>query len=187
MCYFVLLSAYVGSVLQTRTEKGSSFNHCMIGGRSFCRHSGVFFLFFFFCSNECNYACFNRSVTAVKTVTALVLKAPEVLLRISCLLAAAQGEERECAFTDQQQQWEVERMAGGEGQVSPENTTVRCGKGSYCFGLWEKSPPGDVRLVKQGTWPETWDTMGASGARWKPCFYFSTSKSTMCRYKQYLC
>lgn len=66
---------------------------------------------------------------------------------------AAQGEERECAFTDQQQQWEVERMAGGEGRISPENTTVRCGKGSHCFGLWEKSPPGEVRLVKQGMRP----------------------------------
>lgn len=68
---------------------------------------------------------------------------------------AAQGEERECAFTDQQQQWEVERMAGGEGRISPENTTVRCGKGSHCFGLWEKSPPGEVRLVKQGMRPLT--------------------------------
>lgn len=67
------------------------------------------------------------------------------------LFAAAQGEERECAFTDQQQQWEVERVAGGEGRVSPENTTIRCAKGSHCFGLWEKSPPGEVRLVKQGT------------------------------------
>lgn len=67
-------------------------------------------------------------------------------------VAAAQVEERECAFTDQQQQWEVERVAGGEGRVSPENTTIRCAKGSHCFGLWEKSPPGEVRPVKQGCW-----------------------------------
>lgn len=73
----------------------------------------------------------------------------------SCLFTAAQGEERECAFTDQQQQWEVERVAGGEGRVSPENTTIRCAKGSHCFGLWEKSLPGEVRLVKQGA---TWET-----------------------------
>lgn len=71
--------------------------------------------------------------------------------QLVCLSTAAQGEERECAFTDQQQQWEVERVAGGEGRVSPENTTIRCAKGSHCFGLWEKSPPGEVRLVKQGT------------------------------------
>ena len=64
---------------------------------------------------------------------------------------AAQGEERECAFTDDQQPWEVERVAWeGEGRVSPENTTTRCPEGRHCFGLWEKSPPGDVRLVKQG-------------------------------------
>ncbi|KAJ8003347.1 hypothetical protein DPEC_G00147380 [Dallia pectoralis] len=67
-------------------------------------------------------------------------------------VAAAEGEERECAFTDQQHQLEVERVAGGEGRVSPENTTIRCSKGSHCFGLWEKSLPGDIRLVKQGCW-----------------------------------
>ncbi|RVE75259.1 hypothetical protein OJAV_G00015190 [Oryzias javanicus] len=67
-------------------------------------------------------------------------------------VAAAQGEERECAFTDQQQQGDVKRVAEGEGRVSPENTTIRCAKGSHCFGLWEKSPPGEVRLVKQGCW-----------------------------------
>uniref|UniRef100_A0AAQ5Z3U7 receptor protein serine/threonine kinase n=1 Tax=Amphiprion ocellaris TaxID=80972 RepID=A0AAQ5Z3U7_AMPOC len=81
-------------------------------------------------------------------------------LRLSFLFAAAQGEERECAFTDQQQQWEVERVAGGEGRVSPENTTIRCAKGSHCFGLWEKTPPGEVRLVKQGCWTHLGDNQG---------------------------
>uniref|UniRef100_A0A7N8YJG9 receptor protein serine/threonine kinase n=1 Tax=Mastacembelus armatus TaxID=205130 RepID=A0A7N8YJG9_9TELE len=75
-----------------------------------------------------------------------------VVLVNMCSRPTAQGEERECAFTDQQQQWDVERVAGGEGRVSPENTTIRCAKGSHCFGLWEKSPPGEVRLVKQGCW-----------------------------------
>uniref|UniRef100_A0A7N6AQ88 receptor protein serine/threonine kinase n=1 Tax=Anabas testudineus TaxID=64144 RepID=A0A7N6AQ88_ANATE len=75
-------------------------------------------------------------------------------------VAAAQGEERECAFMDQQQQWDVERVAGGEGRVSPENTTIRCAKGSHCFGLWEKSPPGEVRLVKQGCWTHLGDHQG---------------------------
>uniref|UniRef100_A0A7N8XQM4 receptor protein serine/threonine kinase n=1 Tax=Mastacembelus armatus TaxID=205130 RepID=A0A7N8XQM4_9TELE len=69
-----------------------------------------------------------------------------------CKSTQYDSEERECAFTDQQQQWDVERVAGGEGRVSPENTTIRCAKGSHCFGLWEKSPPGEVRLVKQGCW-----------------------------------
>ncbi|TMS11743.1 Bone morphogenetic protein receptor type-2 [Larimichthys crocea] len=80
-------------------------------------------------------------------------------------VAAAQGEARECAFTDQQQQWEVERVAGGEGRVSPENTTIRCDKGSHCFGLWEKSPPGEVRLVKQGCWTHLGDHQGCRDDR----------------------
>ncbi|XP_037120927.1 bone morphogenetic protein receptor type-2 [Syngnathus acus] len=80
-------------------------------------------------------------------------------------VAAAQGEERECAFIDQQQQSEVERLAGGEGRVSPENTTIRCAKGSHCFGLWEKSPPGEVRLVKQGCWSHLGDHQGCRDDR----------------------
>ncbi|XP_031707530.1 bone morphogenetic protein receptor type-2 [Anarrhichthys ocellatus] len=80
-------------------------------------------------------------------------------------VAAAQGEERECAFTDQQQQWEVDRVAGGEGRVSPENTTIRCVKGSHCFGLWEKSLPGEVRLVKQGCWTHLGDHQGCRDDR----------------------
>uniref|UniRef100_A0AAZ3P1L4 receptor protein serine/threonine kinase n=1 Tax=Oncorhynchus tshawytscha TaxID=74940 RepID=A0AAZ3P1L4_ONCTS len=71
--------------------------------------------------------------------------------------SADQQKERECAFTEQQQQWEMERVAVGEGRVSPENTTIHCSKGSHCFGLWEKSPPGDVRLVKQGCWTHLGD------------------------------
>uniref|UniRef100_A0A665SY98 receptor protein serine/threonine kinase n=1 Tax=Echeneis naucrates TaxID=173247 RepID=A0A665SY98_ECHNA len=85
--------------------------------------------------------------------------------RAFCLSTAAQGEERECAFTDQQHQWEVERVAGGEGRVSPENTTIRCAKGSHCFGLWEKSPPGEVRLVKQGCWTHLGDHQGCRDDR----------------------
>ncbi|KAL1021695.1 hypothetical protein UPYG_G00016740 [Umbra pygmaea] len=80
-------------------------------------------------------------------------------------VAAAQGDERECAFTDQQQQWEMERVAEGEGRVSPENTTTRCSKGSYCFGLWEKSLPGDIRLVKQGCWTHIGDRQGCGDDR----------------------
>ncbi|XP_068446560.1 bone morphogenetic protein receptor type-2-like [Clinocottus analis] len=80
-------------------------------------------------------------------------------------VAAAQGEVRECAFTDQQQQWEVERVAGGEGRVSPENTTIRCAMGNHCFGLWEKSPPGEVRLVKQGCWTYLGDHQGCRDDR----------------------
>ncbi|KAJ3584586.1 hypothetical protein NHX12_015081, partial [Muraenolepis orangiensis] len=64
----------------------------------------------------------------------------------------AQGDERECAYTDHPQQWGGERVSGSEGRVSPENTTIRCANGGHCYGLWEKSPPGEVRPVKQGCW-----------------------------------
>uniref|UniRef100_A0A671Z296 receptor protein serine/threonine kinase n=1 Tax=Sparus aurata TaxID=8175 RepID=A0A671Z296_SPAAU len=84
---------------------------------------------------------------------------------IDTLGVTAQGEERECAFTDQQQQWDVERVAGGEGRVSPENTTIRCTKGSHCFGLWEKSPSREVRLVKQGCWTHLGDHQGCKDDR----------------------
>ncbi|XP_059906798.1 bone morphogenetic protein receptor type-2-like isoform X1 [Gadus macrocephalus] len=67
-------------------------------------------------------------------------------------VAAAQGEERECAYTEQPQQWGVDRVPGSEGRVSPENTTVRCANAGHCYGLWEKSRPGEVRPVKQGCW-----------------------------------
>ncbi|XP_029022784.1 bone morphogenetic protein receptor type-2-like [Betta splendens] len=80
-------------------------------------------------------------------------------------VAAAQGDKRECAFTDQQQQWELERVAGGEGRVSPENTTIRCTKGKHCFGLWQKSPPGEVQLVKQGCWTHLDDHQGCRDDR----------------------
>ncbi|XP_029302934.1 bone morphogenetic protein receptor type-2-like [Cottoperca gobio] len=78
-------------------------------------------------------------------------------------VAAAQGQERECAFTDQQ--WEGERVAGGEGRVFPENGTIRCTKGRHCFGLWEKSLPGEVRLVKQGCWTHVGDQQGCHDDR----------------------
>ena len=52
---------------------------------------------------------------------------------------------------DRQQQSDEGRVPpGDEGRISPENNSVSCDKGSHCYGLWEKSPPGDVHLVKQG-------------------------------------
>uniref|UniRef100_A0A8D0AWT9 receptor protein serine/threonine kinase n=1 Tax=Sander lucioperca TaxID=283035 RepID=A0A8D0AWT9_SANLU len=90
---------------------------------------------------------------------------PWALNQLNFSFLSAQGEERECAFTDQQEQWEMERVARGEGRVSPENTTIRCAKGSHCFGLWEKSPPGEVRLVKQGCWTHLGDHKGCQDDR----------------------
>ncbi|KAL4609029.1 bone morphogenetic protein receptor type-2-like [Arapaima gigas] len=71
-------------------------------------------------------------------------------------VAAAQNEERECAFNDQQQQFDEQHM-GSEMRISRENTTIRCGKGSRCYGLWEKARDGDIRLVKQGCWTHIGD------------------------------
>ncbi|KAM4608729.1 bone morphogenetic protein receptor type-2-like [Polymixia lowei] len=69
-------------------------------------------------------------------------------------VAAAQSEERECAFADQQQQWE-EPQGGAANELRgavQENATVRCSRGSRCYGLWEKSRDGEIHLVKQGCW-----------------------------------
>lgn len=63
--------------------------------------------------------------------------------------AAAQSEERECAFTDQHQQFDEQSVAG-DWHVSRENNTILCSKSSRCYGLWEKTHDGDIRLVKQG-------------------------------------
>lgn len=107
--------------------------------------------------NEC--ACLLSSTYLINFVRLQNLP----LICLLCLITAAQEEERECAFTDQQQQWETDRVAGSEGRVSPENTTIRCAKGSHCFGLWKKSPPGEVRLVKQGR------TCVTLRANWENC------------------
>uniref|UniRef100_A0A8K9WQW4 receptor protein serine/threonine kinase n=1 Tax=Oncorhynchus mykiss TaxID=8022 RepID=A0A8K9WQW4_ONCMY len=76
-------------------------------------------------------------------------------------VAAAQSEERECAFNDQQQQYEEQRVGavGGAGDwpMTRENTTIRCSKGSRCYGLWEKTRDGEIHLVKQGCWTHIGD------------------------------
>ncbi|MBN3270395.1 BMPR2 protein, partial [Polyodon spathula] len=64
--------------------------------------------------------------------------------------AATQSEERECAFNDQHHQFEEQRA--GENGVSKDNGTIHCMKGSNCYGLWEKTRDGEIRLVKQGCW-----------------------------------
>ncbi|XP_047670190.1 bone morphogenetic protein receptor type-2a isoform X2 [Tachysurus fulvidraco] len=65
-------------------------------------------------------------------------------------VTAAQNEERECAYAEQQDQ--SKRIdGGGEGRVFLENNTIRCSQGGRCYGLWEKKHNG-VHLVKQGCW-----------------------------------
>lgn len=73
---------------------------------------------------------------------------PQRVLRLS---AGLQSEDTECAFTDQQQGAEphsgpINELRG----VVQENGTIRCSRGSRCYGLWEKRPDGEIQLVKQG-------------------------------------
>ncbi|XP_041934821.1 bone morphogenetic protein receptor type-2a isoform X1 [Alosa sapidissima] len=66
-------------------------------------------------------------------------------------VAAAQSEERECAFAEKQQDLAGRIGVSAEGRVFLENSTVRCSSGAQCYGLWERNQNG-VRLVKQGCW-----------------------------------
>ncbi|XP_052461697.1 bone morphogenetic protein receptor type-2 isoform X3 [Carassius gibelio] len=66
---------------------------------------------------------------------------------------AAQSEEREreCAFNDQHQQLDEQNVAA-DWHITRENNTILCSKSSRCYGLWEKTHDGEIRLVKQGCW-----------------------------------
>ncbi|KAK9537175.1 hypothetical protein VZT92_004811 [Zoarces viviparus] len=67
-----------------------------------------------------------------------------------------QSEERQCAFTDQLQGAEPHSEPTNELRgVVRDNGTVRCIRGSRCYGLWEKRPGGEIHLVKQGCWTHT--------------------------------
>ncbi|XP_067458811.1 bone morphogenetic protein receptor type-2-like [Thunnus thynnus] len=87
------------------------------------------------------------------------------------LLPAASGfqsEERECAFTDQLHQQGAEpqgRQASELRGVVRENGTIRCSRGSRCYGLWEKRPDGEIHLVKQGCWTHIGDQQECHGDR----------------------
>uniref|UniRef100_A0A8C1H9E4 Bone morphogenetic protein receptor type-2 n=1 Tax=Cyprinus carpio carpio TaxID=630221 RepID=A0A8C1H9E4_CYPCA len=74
---------------------------------------------------------------------------------LPCALAlkAAQSEEREreCAFNDQHQQVDEQSVAA-DWHITRENNTILCSKSSRCYGLWEKTHDGEIRLVKQGCW-----------------------------------
>ncbi|XP_068592475.1 bone morphogenetic protein receptor type-2-like isoform X2 [Cebidichthys violaceus] len=67
-----------------------------------------------------------------------------------------QSEDRQCAFTDQLQGAEPHSEPTNELRgVVRDNGTVRCIRGSRCYGLWEKRPDGEIHLVKQGCWTYT--------------------------------
>ncbi|KAL2080874.1 hypothetical protein ACEWY4_022727 [Coilia grayii] len=92
-----------------------------------------------------------------------------------------QGEVRECAFADLQQQYEEQRGGGAEAEwagpsVPRDNSTILCSQGSRCYGLWEKSRDGDTRLVKQGCWTHTSDHQDCHEDR---CVVSSTPSMTL--------
>ncbi|XP_073708193.1 bone morphogenetic protein receptor type-2a [Garra rufa] len=61
-------------------------------------------------------------------------------------VAAAQSEQRECAFAERQQPL-ADRI---------ENSTIRCNHGGRCFGLWVKKD-NEILIVKQGCWTNVGD------------------------------
>ncbi|KAM4558593.1 bone morphogenetic protein receptor type-2-like isoform 1-T23 [Odontesthes bonariensis] len=61
------------------------------------------------------------------------------------------GEERLCAFSSSLQGAEPEPTNELRGVVQ-ENGTIRCSRGSRCYGLWERRADGEMQLLNQGCW-----------------------------------
>ncbi|XP_044072109.1 bone morphogenetic protein receptor type-2-like [Siniperca chuatsi] len=77
-----------------------------------------------------------------------------------------QSEDRECAFTDHLQGAEPHSGPTNELRgVVRENGTIRCSRGSRCYGLWEKRPDGEIHLVKQGCWTHIGNQQECHGDR----------------------
>ncbi|XP_061463950.1 bone morphogenetic protein receptor type-2 isoform X1 [Rhineura floridana] len=91
-------------------------------------------------------------MTALLQHLLLVLLFSSATLLLSTA-AAAQSEETTCAFRDLYQN----DHGISESRISQENGTVLCMKGNTCYGLWEKTREGDIRLVKQGCWSHIGD------------------------------
>ncbi|XP_037543087.1 bone morphogenetic protein receptor type-2 [Nematolebias whitei] len=72
------------------------------------------------------------------------------------LLPAVKGfqsneQERLCAFSNSLQEAESVSTNELRGEVL-ENGTIRCSRGSRCYGLWEKRKDGEMKLLNQGCW-----------------------------------
>ncbi|XP_034430178.1 bone morphogenetic protein receptor type-2-like [Hippoglossus hippoglossus] len=66
---------------------------------------------------------------------------------------ALQSEDIECAFTDNLQGAGPHNGPTNELRgVVRENGTIRCSRGSRCYGLWEKQADSEMHLVNQGCW-----------------------------------
>uniref|UniRef100_A0A3B5A5P1 Serine/threonine-protein kinase receptor n=1 Tax=Stegastes partitus TaxID=144197 RepID=A0A3B5A5P1_9TELE len=61
------------------------------------------------------------------------------------------ADDRLCAFTDGLQGAEPAPTNELRGVVQ-ENGTIRCSRGSRCYGLWEKRADGEMQLLNQGCW-----------------------------------
>ncbi|XP_070832469.1 bone morphogenetic protein receptor type-2-like isoform X2 [Chaetodon trifascialis] len=85
------------------------------------------------------------------------------------LLPAATGlqlEDTECAFTDHLEGSEPHGGPTNELQGAVrDNGTIRCSRGSRCYGLWEKRADGEIHLVKQGCWTHTGNQQECRGDR----------------------
>ncbi|XP_047457637.1 bone morphogenetic protein receptor type-2-like isoform X2 [Mugil cephalus] len=74
------------------------------------------------------------------------------------------GEDRLCAFTDNLQGAEPPPTNELRGEVL-ENTTIRCSRGSRCYGLWEKRADGEMQLINQGCWTHVGNQQECHGSR----------------------
>ncbi|XP_063073535.1 bone morphogenetic protein receptor type-2a isoform X2 [Engraulis encrasicolus] len=91
----------------------------------------------------CVMALVGRISILATGLCAMVLLSP---------VAAAQSEERECAFAEKHEDV-AGRIGGPEGRVFLDNSTIRCNPGGMCYGLWQRNQHG-LRLVKQGCWTQ---------------------------------
>ncbi|KAI3356049.1 hypothetical protein L3Q82_017162 [Scortum barcoo] len=76
------------------------------------------------------------------------------------------SEDRECAYANQRQgagphSGPTNELRG----VVRENSTIRCSRGSRCYGLWEKRLNGEIHLVKQGCWTHIGNQQECHGDR----------------------
>lgn len=75
------------------------------------------------------------------------------------------SEDRECAYADQTGAEPQSGLPHELRGVIRENGTIRCSRGSRCYGLWEKRSDGEIHLVKQGCWTYIGDQQECNGDR----------------------
>ncbi|XP_028289634.1 bone morphogenetic protein receptor type-2-like [Parambassis ranga] len=85
------------------------------------------------------------------------------------------AEHRLCAFTNSP------RGAGSVPTnelrgVVQENGTIRCSRGSRCYGLWEKRADGEMQLLNQGCWTHVGHQQECHGDR---CLLVTSAASQM--------